>query len=73
VPEARPTQLLAFRDEAGEARLLELTPATAALLVQARTCSIAEAAAALNLTELTQAMSLLRDLQRDGALAGFRS
>jgi hypothetical protein len=71
VPEARPTQLLAFRDEAGVARLLELTPATAALLVRARECTIAEAAAALDLTELHPVLALLRDLQRDGALAGF--
>jgi hypothetical protein len=73
VPEARPTHLVAFRDEDGEARLLEVTPATAALLVQARTCAIADAAAALNLTELDPAMRLLRELQRDGAIAGFRS
>ena len=72
VPEASPTHLLAFRDAEGEARLLELTPATAALLVQARTCAIAEAAAALNLIELDPVLSLLRDLQRDGALAGFQ-
>ena len=72
VPEARPLHLLAFRGADGEARLLELTPATAALLVQARSCSIAEAAEALNLTELDPAMSLLRELQRDGALAGFQ-
>jgi hypothetical protein len=72
VPDARPTHLLAFRDAEGEARLLELTPATAALLVQARTCAIAEAAAALNLTELDPVLALLRDLQRDGALAGFQ-
>jgi hypothetical protein len=72
VPEARPTHLLAFRDAEGEARLLELTPATAALLVQARSCAIAEAAAALNLTELEPAMCLLRELQLDGALAGFQ-
>jgi hypothetical protein len=73
VPEARPTHLLAFRDEAGEARLLELTPATAALLVRARECPIAEAAAALDLTELHPVMALLCDLRRDGALAGFRT
>jgi hypothetical protein len=72
VPEALPAHLLAFRDEAGGSRLLELTPATAALLMQARTSPIAEAAAALHLTDLTQAMNLLQDLQRDGALAGFQ-
>ncbi|HEX7552643.1 MAG TPA: putative DNA-binding domain-containing protein [Geothrix sp.] len=72
VPEARPTHLLAFRDANGEVRLLELTPATAALLVQARTCAIAEAAAALNFTELDPVMTLLHELRRDGAIAGFQ-
>ncbi|MDP1832038.1 MAG: putative DNA-binding domain-containing protein [Geothrix sp.] len=71
VPEARPTHLLAFRDGEGEARLLELTPATAALLVQAQTRPLAETVAALGLPGLTPAMNLLRDLHRDGAIAGF--
>ncbi len=73
VPEARPTHLLAFRDGAGETHLMELTPATAALLVQARTRPLAEAAAALGMPDLTPALSLLRDLHRDGAIAGFRT
>jgi len=73
VPEARPTHLLAFRNEAGEAHLLELTPATAALLVQAQTQPLAQAADALNLPDLAPAMDLLRDLRRDGALAGFQT
>ena len=73
VPEARPTHLLAFRDGEGQARLKELTPATAALLVQARTTSLAESAAALGLSDLAPAMNLLRDLQRDGAIAGFQT
>ena len=73
VPEARPTHLLAFRDGEGLARLMELTPATAALLVQAQTCPLAEAAAALNVPDLTPVTSLLRDLRSDGAIAGFRS
>jgi len=73
VPEARPTHLLAFRDAAGEAHLLELTPATAALLVQAQTRTLAQAAEALNVFDLAPAMDLLRDLLRDGAVAGFQS
>ena len=73
IPEARPTHLLAFRDGEGEARLMELTPATAALLVQARTRSLADCAGALDMPDLTPAMNLLRDLHRDGAIAGFRT
>jgi hypothetical protein len=73
IPEARPVHLLAFRDTEGEARLMELTPATAALLVQAQTRPLAEAAAALNVLDLAPVTSLLRELHRDGAIAGFRS
>ena len=73
LPEARPTHILAFRDGAGEARLLELTPATAALLVQAQTRTLAQVVEALNMSDLAPAMDLLRDLRRDGAVAGFQS
>lgn len=73
VPDARPTHLLAFRDREGEARLMELTPATAALLVQARTHPLADCAAALDMPDLTPAMHLLRGLHRNGAIAGFRT
>ena len=73
IPEATPTHLIAFRDAEGEARLMELTSATAALLVQARTRSLAEAAAALGIPELEPVLALLRDLHRDGAIAGFQS
>ena len=52
---------------------MELTSATAALLVQARTRSLAEAAAALGIPELEPVLALLRDLHRDGAIAGFQS
>lgn len=72
VPEARPAHLLAFRDGEGESRLLELTPATAALLMGAQTLPLAEAAAALNLPDLAPMTGLLHDLRRDGAIAGFR-
>jgi hypothetical protein len=72
LPEARPVHLLAFRNQEGETKLMELTPATAALLVQARTRPLAEAAVALKVPDLTSVMALLRDLRRDGAIAGFR-
>ena len=72
IPEARPTHLIAFRNGEGEARLMELTPATAALLVQARTLPLGMAAAALNIPDLTPVLDLLKDLHRDGAIAGFQ-
>ena len=73
IPEARPTHLLAFRTAAGEARLMEVTPATAALLVQARTRPWGEAAASLGLSDLGPVLNLLKDLHRDGAVAGFQT
>ena len=72
VPEARPSHLLAYRDSAGEAHLKELTPATSALLVQAQTLPLAQAAAALGLLDLNPALDLLCDLRRAGAIAGFQ-
>jgi hypothetical protein len=73
VPEAGPVHLLAYRDVDGAAHLLELTPATAALLVQAQTAGLARAAESLALSDLNPVMDLLRGFQRDGAIAGFRS
>lgn len=72
IPEARPTHLLAYRNAKGEAKVLELTPDTAALLVQAQSLPLAQVAAALTLAELTPMMNLLRDLHREGAIAGFQ-
>jgi len=72
VPEARPTHLLAFRNGEGEPRLMELTPATAALLVQAQSRPLGEAAAALHIPDLAPVLKLLNDLHRDGAIAGFQ-
>ena len=72
IPEACPTHLLAFRDGDGLAQLMELTPATAALLVQAQARPLAEAAAALNMPDPAPITGLLHDLRRDGAIAGFR-
>jgi hypothetical protein len=73
IPEPRPTHLLAFRDGEGEARLMELTPATAALLVQAQALPLADTDAASDMSDFSPALSLLRDLCRDGAIAGFRT
>ena len=72
IPEAGPTHLLAFRDAEGEARLMELTPATAALLVKAGTQPWTEAAGDLGLPDLETTADLLRTLHRDGAIAGFQ-
>ena len=73
IPDAQPTHLIAFRTEAGEARLMELTPATAALLVHAQARPLAEAASSLSLPDLAPVLVLLRDLHRDGAIAGFQT
>lgn len=72
-PEVRPAHLIAFRPADGEARLLELTPATAAFLVRAQETPLDEAAASLGIEDLASLSSLLRDLRRDGAIAGFQS
>jgi len=73
VPEARPTHLLAYRTAGGDAKLQELTPAAAALLVRARTEALADAAAGLGIPDLAPVLSLFRDLHHDGAIAGFQS
>lgn len=73
VPEARPTHLLAYRDGEGRPRLMDLTPAAAALLVRAQTESLGEAAAALAVVDLATALDLLKDLRERGAVAGFQS
>lgn len=72
VPEARPAHLLAYRTAAGEARVMELTPATAALLVQARSRPVGQAAADLGFPDPVPVLALLRELREAGALAGFR-
>ncbi|WP_257306796.1 putative DNA-binding domain-containing protein [Geothrix campi] len=73
VPEARPTHLLAYRDGEGRPQLMDLTPAAAALLTRARTERLAEAAAALGLTDLAATLSLLKELCDRGAIAGFQA
>jgi len=72
IPEARPTHLLAFRDPQGEVLLRELTPATAALLVRAQEGPLGPAAEAIGLTDPDALLQLMRDLQREGAIAGFQ-
>lgn len=69
VPEARPTHLLAYRDAEGRAQLMDLTPAAAALLVEAQGRSIREVAQALGLADLP--LALLEELRIRGAIAGF--
>ena len=69
VPAARPTHLLAYRDAAGRPQLMDLTPAAAALLVEAQGRSIREAAQGLGLSDLP--LTLLEELRIRGAIAGF--
>jgi hypothetical protein len=71
IPETAPTHLLAFRNAAGDAQVLELTPATSALLVQAQARSVDQAAQALELPDPEAVLTLLRDLRQRGAIAGF--
>lgn len=73
VPEARPTHLLAFRGREGAFQLLELTPATAALLVRAQLGPLGDAARELGLSDLPALWVLLQDLQVQGAIAGFQA
>jgi len=70
-PEAGATHLLAYRDGEGLFQLLELTPATAALLVDPR--PLGEVLAALGEPDPARAFSLLASLRKAGAIAGFRA
>lgn len=72
-PEAVPVHLLAFRTPAGEARMMELTPATAALLAEGRRRPLGEAAGELGFSDPAPVLALLGDLRRAGAVAGFRA
>jgi len=71
VPEPGTVHLLAYRDREGDAQWLELTPATAALLLAARAASIGRAALDLGLADPSEALELLGQLQAKGAIAGF--
>ncbi len=72
VPAPGTVHLLAYRDGRGEPRWMELTPATAALILNARRAAIGQAALELGLTDLSEAVDLLADLQAKGAFAGFK-
>jgi hypothetical protein len=52
---------------------MELTPATAALLLRAQQASIGQAALDLGLADLSEAVELLAAFQANGAIAGFAS
>ena len=66
------THLLAYRDRQGLPQWMELTPATAALILKAQDGSIGQAALDLGLTDLSEAVDLLASLQTSGAICGFR-
>lgn len=70
-PRPLPLQLMAYRDGEGEVHWLDLTPATAALLVRAQEETIETASLALGLTSLEEALALLEGFCRQGAVAGF--
>ena len=71
VPEPGTCHLLAFRDPEGYPRWMELTPATAALILRAQHTGIGPAALELGLADLPEALELLAGLQGRGALLGF--
>jgi hypothetical protein len=71
VPRPLPLQLMAYRDVEGDVHWLELTPATAALVVRAQDETIEEAARTLGLASLEEALSLLEGFCRQGAVQGF--
>ena len=71
VPEPGTVHLLAYRDAGGSPRWLELTPATAALLLAGQRVPIGQAALDLGLEDLSEAVELLANLQVQGALQGF--
>jgi len=71
VPAPGTTHLLAYRDGTGLPQWLELTPATASLLLRAQQTSIGQAALDLGLTDLSEAVELLAQCQAKGAILGF--
>ena len=72
VPAQETVHLLVHRDPEGCVRWRGLTPATAALVVNAQQASILEAAWALGLAELDEALALLSEFRSQGAILGFR-
>lgn len=71
VPAAGTTHLLAYRDGEGQPRWMELTPATAALVLNAQRAPIGGTLLDLGLDDRAQALELLADFQRKGAILGF--
>jgi hypothetical protein len=71
VPAPGTVHLLAYRDAEGYPQWMELTPATAALLLGAQAASIGQAAMDLGLADLSEALELLARFQANGAIAGF--
>jgi len=71
-PEPGATHLLAYRDAEGRFQVMDLTPATAVLLVQAATRPLGEVLAALGVQDPASTLALLEDLRKAGAIAGFR-
>jgi len=69
--DAGTVHLLAYRDAEGYPQWMELTPATAALLLGAQAASIGQAAMDLGLADLSEALELLARFQANGAIAGF--
>ncbi|MBK8791802.1 MAG: putative DNA-binding domain-containing protein [Holophaga sp.] len=70
-PEQAPTHLLAFRNQEDDYQLLEVTPATSALLTRAQQESLAVAMQALGLLDASAVFQLLVDLRNRGAILGF--
>ena len=71
VPAPGTTHLLAYRNREGLPQWLELTPATAALILKGQAGSIGQAILDLGLTDLSEAVELLASLQTRGAILGF--
>ena len=71
LPEPGPVHLLAYRDAGGFPGWMELTPATAALLLAGQRTAIGQAVLDLGLADLSEAVELLADLQARGAIQGF--
>jgi hypothetical protein len=71
VPAPGTVHLMAYRNPEGLAKWLELTPATAALVVNAQGTGIGQAALDLGLGDLSEVLGLLADLRAKGAIRGF--
>jgi len=72
-PEPGDTHLLAYRDREGLFQALELSPATALLLVEASTRPVQEVLDSMGIPDPATTLALLRSLRNAGAMMGFRS